>query len=64
MAKDNRKTINLKLDAETKNKFETLAYLKGVKMQDLILQYIQKDIKENADAIAKIEKVRYEYKKE
>lgn len=62
MAKENLKTINLKLDAETKGKYETLAYLKGVKLQDLTLQLINNAISENAEAIAEVEKVRSKFK--
>ena len=35
MSEKKLKTINVKLDSETKSKIETLAYLQGVKLQDL-----------------------------
>lgn len=61
---DNRKTINLKLDAETKSKIETLAYLDSVSLQDLILQLINKEIDKNVDIIAEAEKLKEKKKLE
>lgn len=50
--------INVKVDAETKGKYETLAYLKGVKLQELTLQLINNAINENANAIAEVQKIK------
>ena len=63
MSKDKSKVINVKLDAETKSKFETLAYLQDVSLQDLCLQLIQDSIKANADIISDAEKLRAKFKK-
>lgn len=57
------KVINVKLDAETKSKFETLAYLQDVSLQDLCLQLIQESIIANADVIADAEQLRAKFKK-
>lgn len=62
MTENKVKVINVKLDAETKSKFETLAYLQGVKLQDLCLQLINTAINDNADAIADAEKLRAKFK--
>ena len=61
--KKNEKTINVKLDADTKSKFETLAYLKDASLQDLTLQLIKNAISDNAEVIAEVEKVRSKFKK-
>lgn len=63
MSNKKLKTINLKIDAETKSKFETLAYLENMKLQDLIMQLIKDAINKNANAIAEVEKVRSNFKK-
>lgn len=63
MATEKPKTINLKIDAETKSKFETLAYLQDASLQDLILQLINNTINENAEIIADAEKLRAKFKK-
>ena len=57
------KTINVKLDIETKSKFETLAYLQGASLQDLTLQLIKEAINKNSDVIGEVEKVRINFKK-
>ncbi len=57
------KTINVKLDIETKSKFETLAYLQGASLQDLTLQLIKEAINKNSDVIGEVEKVRSNFKK-
>ena len=56
MAKD--KVINIKLDEETKSKFETLAYIKRKTLQDLCKDLINESIKANAKKIAEAEKLR------
>lgn len=63
MSNKKLKTINLKIDAETKSKFETLAYLENMKLQDLTMQLIKDAINKNANAIAEVEKVRSNFKK-
>jgi len=63
MTKKNLKTINVKLDSETKSKIETLAYLQGVKLQDLCTELITDAINKNADVIADAEKLRAKVKK-
>lgn len=57
------KVINVKVDEETKSKIETLAYLKGVSLQDLCFQIIQDSIIANADVIADAEQLRAKFKK-
>lgn len=63
MTDKKEKTINVKLDAETKSKYETLAYLQDASLQDLTLQLIKDAITNNADVIAEVEKVRSKFKK-
>lgn len=63
MRSENIKTINLKIDRETKKKFETLAYLQDMKLQDSIMQLIKEAIDKNKDVIAEVEKVRNNFKK-
>ena len=63
MSKNDVKPINIKLDVETKNKFETLAYLQGMSLQDLGVKIIKDAINVNADAIAKAEELRASFKK-
>lgn len=52
------KVINIKLDAETKSKIESLAYLKRKSIQDLCKELIDDCIEANADKIAEAEKLR------
>ena len=52
------KVINVKLDAETKSKFETLAFIKRTTLQDLCIDLINESIKANADIIADVESTR------
>ena len=59
---EKKPVINVKLDAETKKKYETLAYLKGVKLQELTLQLIQDAISENEDLIAEVQKIKSKMK--
>lgn len=59
----NISVINVKLDAETKGKYETLAFLKGVKLQELTLELINDAISENADAIEQAIKLKNTIKK-
>lgn len=61
--KTDKKVINVKLDVEYKSKLETLAYLKGLSLQDLSKEIILKEIDANADAIAETEKIRNKYQK-
>lgn len=56
------KVINVKLDAETKSKFETLAYLQDMSLQDLTLQLIKDSIDANAGVIADAEQLRAKFK--
>ena len=43
------KVINVKLDADTKNKFEILCFMKNKKLQEYCLELIQESINQNAD---------------
>ena len=62
--KDNpKKVINVKIDADTKSKLDTLAYLQDVKLQDLCIGLINDALSNNADAIAEVEKARAKFKK-
>lgn len=63
MSNEKPKTINLKIDAGTKSKFETLAYLQDMKLQDLMMQLINNAINENAEIIAEAEKLKNKFKK-
>ena len=56
MAKE--KVINVKLDAETKSKFETLAFLRRLTLQDLCKELIKETIEANSDKIAEAENLR------
>ena len=56
------KVINVKLDAETKSKFETLAYLQDMSLQDLTLQLIKDSIDANGGVIADAEQLRAKFK--
>lgn len=62
MSNEKPKTINLKLDAETKRKFETLAYLQDLNLQSLMLHLILNAINENAEVIAEAEKLKSKFK--
>ena len=53
-----KKVINIKLDAETKSKLETLSYIKRCSIQDLCFKLIDDSLKANADKIAEAEKLR------
>ena len=63
MSTEKAKVINVKLDAETKSKFDTLAYLNDVTLQELCLKLIKESIINNADAIANAEQIRANFKK-
>ena len=63
MSTEKAKVINVKLDAETKSKFDTLAYLNDVTLQELCLKLIKESIIANADAIADAEQIRANFKK-
>lgn len=56
MAKE--KVINIKLDAESKSKIETLAFLRRLTLQDLCKELIKETIEANADKIAEAENLR------
>lgn len=56
MAKAN--VINVKLDAETKSKLETLAFIKSKSLQDLSKELILNGLEPYADKIAEAEKLR------
>lgn len=58
---DKLKTVNLKFDAETKSKLETLAYLSNMKLQELCEYIIKECLDANAEKIAKSEKDRNEF---
>ena len=58
MVNQKEKTINLKLDSETKSKFETLAFVKRCTLQDLCTELVKNAISENADIIAEVESKR------
>lgn len=72
MSKDEKKSskenkipvINVKMDTETKKKYETLAYLKKTKLQELTLQLIKDAINENADDIAEVQKIQAKHNKQ
>lgn len=57
------KTVNMKFDAETKSKLETLAYLRAEKLQTLCENIIKECLKANADTIADAEKLRNQFNK-
>lgn len=54
------KVINVKLEPETKKKFDALANLLECNIQDLCLTLIKNAIDKNADAIAKYEDLQKE----
>ena len=58
MSNENQKVINIKLDADTKRKFEILAFIRDCKLQELCTELIQAAIKENADKIDAVEKLK------
>ena len=58
MVDNKAKVINVKLDADTKSKFETLAFIKRTTLQDLCIELINDTIKANADIIAEVESKR------
>lgn len=58
-----KKTVNVKFDAETKSKLEALAFLRGEKLQALCENIIKECLDANADAIASAEKLRKNFKK-
>lgn len=61
--KDDKKTVNVKFDAETKSKLEALAFLRGEKLQALCENIIKECLDANADAIASAEKLKKQFKK-
>lgn len=58
MSNDKPQVINVKLDAENKSKFETLAFIRRCSLQKLCIDLIMDALEENADKIAEIEKQR------
>lgn len=59
-----KKVINVKVDAETKDKLDTLAYIKGgISLQELCIALINKEVEDNAKAIEDVEKARAKYSK-
>lgn len=50
--------INIKLDRETKDKLDTLVFIKKSTIQDLCLQMIKDNITANEDIINKVENLR------
>lgn len=56
MAKNS--VVNIKLDAETKSKLETLAYIRRMTLQELCKNAIDNLLKENSKRIAEAEKLR------
>jgi len=58
LSKENKRAINVKLDDETKSKIEILAFIRNQKLQDLCEDLIKEAIKENADKIEAIEKIK------
>lgn len=63
MANEDTKTINVKVDLDTKSKIDTLAYLQDVSLQDLCIIAINEYINKNADAIAEAEALKNKFKK-
>lgn len=64
MSKDGDvKTINVKVDVETKSKIDTLAYLQDTNLQELCITAIKEYVDKNADAIAEAEALRNKFKK-
>ena len=58
MSNEKDKVINVKLDAETKRRFEILAFIRDCKLQELCTELIEAAIKENADKIDAVEKLK------
>lgn len=56
MSKNN--VVNIKLDAETKSKLETLAFIRRLTLQDLCKNAINELLEANAKKIADAEKLR------
>ncbi len=52
------KTVNVKFDTETKNKLETLAYIKRTTIQDLCNDIICAELKKYDKKIAELESKR------
>ena len=50
--------INVKLDADTKSKLETLAFIRKSTIQDVCEDLIKEAIKSNANKIEQVEKLR------
>lgn len=63
MVNEDTKTINVKVDLDTKSKLDTLAYLQDVTLQDLCINAIDEYVDKNADAIAEAEALRNKFKK-
>ena len=51
------KPINIKLDDETKEQFKTLAFIKGMNLQELGVHLIKEAIAENKEKIDKIQEI-------
>ena len=60
---EDTKTINVKLDLDTKSKVDTLAYLQDVNLQELCTTAIKEYVDKYADAIADAEKLRSKFKR-
>lgn len=58
--KTDKKVINVKLEPETKKKFDALAHFLECNIQDLCLKLIENAIDKNADVIAKYEDLKKE----
>ena len=63
MVNEDTKTINVKVDLDTKSKLDTLAYLQDVTLQDLCITAINEYVDKNADAIAEAEALKNKFKK-
>ena len=59
---DNKKVVNIKFDARTKKKLETLAFLRAENLQSLCEKIIKEYINANIDAIEDAEKLRNQFK--
>ena len=55
---DEKKVINIKLDADTKSKLETLAFIRKQTIQELCESIFIKEIEAFADKIEQVEKLR------
>lgn len=58
MTEKENKTVNIKLDLETKSKLKTLAFINDSSIQDLCKKAIIKLVNDNAEHIAKVESVK------